>query len=423
MRFVFVHGTGVRKDRHDALFARVSDRLSARFPGADVTSCFWGERHGASPEAGRLSIPGGARTRGATDDLSAAAPPDVDVAGWALLLMDPLCELRIPAETGWGTGGDGADDYAMPGVLSAGAGVLGQLADIRVGPPEAGEPDELTALLRETNLYDRFPDALEDVLRSEEAAGAAGSAVGEPAARELAVALARAVVAAALAEAGPEAECLGSERDRLVELVTGRLGGEARVPGGRAAAVLGKLAMRVTTQPYLNARRGALTGRATPFIGDILRYQSRGAALRDELRAHITDGAHGHQGPTVLIGHSLGGIALVDLFALSAAAGEELLPGPHLLVTVGSQAPFLYEIGALTSVGSGEGLPPGFPPWLNIYDRQDLLSFLAEPVFPGDPRVTDHEVGSGQPFPPSHSAYWKQDAVYDRIADAVAALG
>lgn len=62
------------------------------------------------------------------------------------------------------------------------------------------------------------------------------------------------------------------------------------------------------------------------------------------------------------------------------------------------------------------------PRWLNIYDRQDLLAFMAEPVFPADPRVTDHEVSSRQPFLPCHSAYWKLGAVYDRIAHAVAEI-
>lgn len=46
MRFLFVHGTGVRRERHDLLFALVRDRLSARFPGAAVDSCFWGSGTG-----------------------------------------------------------------------------------------------------------------------------------------------------------------------------------------------------------------------------------------------------------------------------------------------------------------------------------------------------------------------------------------
>lgn len=428
MRFLFVHGTGVRRERHDTLFALVRERLTARFPDAVVDSCYWGDRFGATLGAGGRSVPG---LRPGPE--SAPDPVDAETAEWALLLADPLCEVRVLAEAGWeragggafdggggGTGGgafggDGAPDdvFAMPGVQPAGARVLGLLASLPPAPPPSG--DELGALLHGTGLAAGFAAALESTARSAEAARAGERATGEPQARELATALARAVTAAALASAGAESDCTGTERDRLVELLTTRLGGDARVPGARAAAVLGRLALRVTTQPLLNAWRGSLTVGATPALGDILRYQARGHDLREFLHARIA----ADPGPTVLIGHSLGGIALVDLLALAAARGEAA-PGVRLLVTVGSQAPFLYELGALTALEPGAKLPYGFPRWLNVYDRQDVLSYLAGPVFPGDARVTDHEVGSRQPFPACHSAYWKQDSLYERIEQAVA---
>ncbi|WP_407836636.1 hypothetical protein ACE1OC_09460 [Streptomyces sp. DSM 116496] len=412
MRFLFVHGTGVRRERHDTLFALVRDRLTARFPGATVDSCFWGERYGATLSADGRSVPG----LGAPG--TAPGPDEEEIAEWGLLIADPLCELRVLAEAGWDTAAGGhpdddpdGDAFAMPGVQSAGDRVLELLAAVR-GVPDGGEQ---AALLLGTGLAAGFPAALEGVSRSAEAARAGDRAVGETQARELAKALARAVTAAALASAGAEADCTGAERDRLVELITARLGGDARFPGARAAAVLGRLALRVTTQPLLNAWRGSLTVGATPALGDILRYQARGADLRAFLHERIT----AEPGPTVLIGHSLGGIALVDLLALAAARGEPV-PGVELLVTVGSQAPFLYELGALAGVVPGTKLPYAFPRWLNVYDRQDVLSYLAEPVFPGDPRVSDQEIGSRQPFPACHSAYWKQDSLYARIERAVA---
>ncbi|KJY21514.1 MULTISPECIES: hypothetical protein [Streptomyces] len=416
MRFLFVHGTGVRRERHDRLFALVRGRLTARFPEARVDSCYWGDRFGATLGAGGRSVPGLRPAAGAAPDAV-----DEETAEWALLLADPLCELRVLAEAGWADGGPdpdgpgGGDDdaFAMPGVQPAGVRVLALLAGLPPAPPHPG--DELGALLHGTGLAAGFPAALTGAADSAEAARAADRATGEPQARELATALARAVTAGALAAAGADADCTGAERDRLVELLTTRLGGDARVPGARAAAVLGRLAMRVTTQPLLNAWRGSLTVGATPALGDILRYQARGHDLREFLHARIAAAP----GPTVLIGHSLGGIALVDLLALAAARGEAV-PGTELLVTVGSQAPFLYELGALTALEPGAKLPYGFPRWLNVYDRQDVLSYLAGPVFPGDPRITDHEIGSRQPFPACHSAYWKQDSLYERIEQAVA---
>ncbi|MET9573302.1 hypothetical protein ACFYNW_31630 [Streptomyces virginiae] len=416
MRFLFVHGTGVRRERHDRLFALVRERLTARFPEAFVDSCYWGDRFGATLGAGGRSVPGLRPAAGAAPDAV-----DAETAEWALLLADPLCELRVLAEAGWADAGQdtnapgGGDDdaFAMPGVQPAGVRVLALLDGLPPAPPRSG--DELGALLHGTGLAAGFPAALTAAADSAEAARAADRATGEPQARELATTLARAVTAGALAAAGADADCTGAERDRLVELLTNRLGGDARVPGARAAAVLGRLAMRVTTQPLLNAWRGSLTAGATPALGDILRYQARGHDLREFLHARIAAAP----GPTVLIGHSLGGIALVDLLALAAARGEAV-PGTELLVTVGSQAPFLYELGALTALEPGAKLPYGFPRWLNVYDRQDVLSYLAGPVFPGDPRVTDHEIGSRQPFPACHSAYWKQDSLYERIEQAVA---
>ncbi|MFI7354922.1 hypothetical protein ACIBTP_13340 [Streptomyces avidinii] len=410
MRFLFVHGTGVRRERHDRLFAQVHERLTARFPDAAVDSCYWGDRFGATLGAGGRSVPG---LRPGPQD--APDPADAETAAWALLLADPLCELRVLAEAApQGADGDSADDpFAMPGVRSAGARVLGLLEGLPPEPPRTG--DELGALLHGTGLAPDFAVALDSTIRSAEAARAGARAADEPQARELATALARAVTAAALTAAGEEADCTGAERDRLVELLTARLGGDGRVPGARVAAVLGRLALRVTAQPLLNARRGSLTVGATPVLGDILRYQSRGRELREFLHERIT----AEPGPTVLIGHSLGGIALVDLLTLAAARGEAV-PGAELLVTVGSQAPFLYELGALTALEPGAKLPYGFPRWLNVYDRHDVLAYLAGPVFPGDPRVSDHEVRSRQPFPACHSAYWKQDSLYERIEQAVA---
>jgi hypothetical protein len=86
----------------------------------------------------------------------------------------------------------------------------------------------------------------------------------------------------------------------------------------------------------------------------------------------------------------------------------------ELLVTVGSQGPLLYESGALPALAHPDPLPPHMPRWLNVYDRRDLLSYLAAPLFPG--RATDVEVDNRQPFPASHSAYWTNPAVYRALA-------
>jgi hypothetical protein len=92
----------------------------------------------------------------------------------------------------------------------------------------------------------------------------------------------------------------------------------------------------------------------------------------------------------------------------------QALPQVRLLVTVGSQAPFLYEIDALPSLRYGQPLPAHFPSWLNVYDLNDLLSYAAQGVF-GD-RAIDLELDSRQPFPASHSAYWDSRTMWEAIA-------
>lgn len=410
MRILFVHGTGVRRERHDAVFGTIQNALLQRLPTWEVQSCYWGDEFGAALAADGASIPQLSKTRGALDGF-AAGPPDQEAAEWSLLLADPLCELRVLEGLGQADQRNG-----FPGARAAGENVLERLNGQALIPTAGAEADQLALLLGTTGLAEYFPDAQIRVGKSDEFRNAALSAVDSTEAAEVTIAAARALVADLLATAGAEALCTGDERDRIVDLLCERIGGTARFPGGRVGAFLGRLALRVSAQPALNHWRGSLTRTTTPALGDILRYQARGAALREFLRQRINAGP----GPTVVLGHSLGGVALVDLLALSAVG--EPLQGVELLVTVGSQAPFLCELGASVGLESGRPLPDGFPNWLNIFDRQDLLAYLAEPVFKGDPRVTDHEVSSRQPFPTCHSAYWKLPGVYDRIGRAIGAI-
>ncbi|WP_037670918.1 alpha/beta fold hydrolase, partial [Streptomyces afghaniensis] len=152
-------------------------------------------------------------------------------------------------------------------------------------------------------------------------------------------------------------------------------------------------------------RRRALTEAAHPAAGDILRYLSRGEAARTGLRDLVA----GLEPPVTLVGHSLGGIIALDTLVSAP------LPQVRLLVTAGSQGPFLYESGSLPSLEPPAPLPPHMPDWLNLYDHRDLLSYLGAGLFPG--RVTDVPVDSRQPFPASHSAYWTNPEVYRHIVD------
>ena len=129
-------------------------------------------------------------------------------------------------------------------------------------------------------------------------------------------------------------------------------------------------------------------------------YLARG----ERIRAFIAGIIGMAEAPVVLIAHSLGGVAVIELLATQA------LPKVELVVTVGSQAPFLYELDALPKLAFGTRLPETVPRWVNIFDRRDLLAFTGAGVFPG--RVEDREVDNGAPFPRSHSAYFASDRFY-----------
>lgn len=422
VRLLFVHGTGVRRESHDVVFELIKKGFADVLPGVPVTPCFWGEEYGVSLDVGGRSIPAtkAAPRLAAVEATEAIDPADQavseEIATWGLLVADPLYELRVIVLAEDGGDADESGSVVF-GVQSTGLLVeegLGGLLEESLG---AG--DELTSVLGAAGLAEHFVVAVRLVHSSEEFSEACTWAVGPSAGAQLATTTARALVAAMLAAAGDDALCSEEERDRAVDLLAARLGGTARFPGMRTVAFMSRAAMRVTTQPMLEHFRGSITSRTTPALGDILRYQGRGGPLREFLR-HRIEAAE--DGPVVVVGHSLGGIALVDLLALSADAGDALQSVP-LLVTVGSQAPYLHRIGALVGLPPGGALPMGFPQWLNIYDRQDLLSYVAEPVFPGDLRVRDFEVRTGQPFPVSHSTYWKKPALYERIGAAIEALG
>jgi len=154
-----------------------------------------------------------------------------------------------------------------------------------------------------------------------------------------------------------------------------------------------------TVTPLLRHYRAGLSVGAALPVGDILLYQSRGNEIRDFIRRKI----EAAEPPVAVVAHSLGGIACVDLLALPNP------PTVSHLVTAGSQAPLLFELGALLSLKPDPTqappyrLPSGFPQWLNIYDRNDFLSYIGEPLLVG---IKDEEFESGQPFPDSHSAYF-----------------
>jgi pimeloyl-ACP methyl ester carboxylesterase len=151
---------------------------------------------------------------------------------------------------------------------------------------------------------------------------------------------------------------------------------------------------------YVHRSRDDVFDSATPVTGDVMLYQAHGERFVEFISKEINGGTR----PVVLLAHSLGGVACFDMLATAARRKQ---PEPvDLLVTVGSQAPYLYEIGASRSLLPDEPLPAGFPGWLNAFAARDFLSYRAHHIFP---EAVDVEINLRQPFPRSHSSYWASD--------------
>jgi hypothetical protein len=376
--YVFVHGTGVRGKRYKSTFDLLKKHL-----GGDLTGCYWGASQGARLGAYGVSIPHYDVTGG-----TEPSEEEEELALWAVLYTDPWYELRGLR--------DRADNWNdLPGVISPADALREQIATF--------EPStELLARLANCDLREDFEEGLVALRASDEFHQAAKTAVADP--LEHRQAIGRALLAYALAATEDTgATIVGKHRAALTEQITHELGGYGRGIGDWASRSVKGFAARAVTN-RITRKRGAITDSSAQKGGDVLLYQARGEGIRAAINQAVADTG---SDDVTLIAHSLGGIACVDMLVL------DLVPQVKRLVTVGSQAPFLYEIGALVSLEFPNPLPDHFPRWLNIYDSRDLLSYVGEGLFPG--RVTDVAVDNGQPFPQSHSAYWGNEDLWIAI--------
>ena len=377
---LFVHGTGVRKASYEWTAAQIAAGLQSVAPAVRLEPCLWGDAHGAKLALGGASIP---------KFSPSLAPSDADrtVALWELLARDCFFELRELVASG-------------PRGLSAPAEREHKAALSQALESLADDVDTLRVLGGRA-LTIQWRESVAAVASAQVTKEVVGAVARVDTTLRLAVS--RAAVAALQQRLAEDnvAVLPVDLRDRLVEQCLDKVGG--RDLGGISdwtKAKLWGLALR-----WANAKakreRDSLFSAASPVAGDILLYQARG----DEIRRFIAKRISECGDDVVVLAHSLGGIACIDLLV------KRSMPQVKLLVTVGSQAPLLYEIGALGSLRVGRELPGHFPKtWLNFFDCGDLLSYAAEKVFPG--RAKDHEVMSGQPFPHSHSAYWDDQTLW-----------
>jgi hypothetical protein len=392
---VFVHGTGVRREQYLRTFSVIEKRIQAARPDVTVTPCLWGDALGARLQADGRSIP----IYETTLALGGELPADDEVVRWERLYDDPLFELKLltllppdPTVNPWTTGHGSAISDALATVRRA--------AEVQDALVTAGLAEVFDEAVSSVLKSDMFQDAVRRI-------GDLSEGLRDP--------VARAVVAEAIAlcrQSGidPLASTDPVVRDAAVRAVAAELGEDELGLGGWLTRQVFRFVAPLATS-RVRDRRGAITLVTYPVPGDILVYQAAGRRIR-EFIAGVVEAA---TPPVVLLSHSLGGIACVDLLV------ERPLPQVELLVTVGCQAPFLYEIGALSSLEFGHPLPSHFPSWLNIYDLRDFLSYVGAGVFPD--RVQDILVDSRLPFPQAHSGYWTNPTTWSAILPRVPASG
>ncbi len=392
---LFVHGTGGREPLFSETLHTIERAIHRVRPDIQVMPCSWGEMYGARLHDNGASIPFYDTTRSLTSTL--VEEEALEIALWEQLYKDPLYELRLLSLM------SGDVTRYVPGQLRP-----GDILDERVRSLKPS--NTLQAKLHEAGIATIFDQARLTITNSrpyDEALQGITQSLSE-----YQMVTARAIVAEAIADCeqqGRYAAILvdASLRDEVIALLHAELGDSERSIGGWLAKQLSGLVMAAGVTGHVQRRRGALTDAVSPVAGDILLYQGHGSSIRTFMRNCI----HQATQPVVLLAHSLGGIACVDLLA------EESLPEVRLLITVGSQAPFFYEIDALYSLRytphHENRLPAHFPPWLNIYDLRDFLSYIGASLFPE--RVRDIRVDNRQPFPKSHSAYWNNQATWNAI--------
>lgn len=382
---IFVHGTGVRKESYLNTFSVIEKALYVRQPDLQLVACLWGETLGATLRQAGASIPSYATAR----TIEGVSDVDQETVLWQLLYQDPYFELRSLALQ------QGEGEELVPNQLPPWLTLQRQV--------EQFAPSlDLQSLLANHHLEQAWHAAFRQVKDYFTLhAATIGAAEPQP--------LARAMVAQTLVLAEKEGipALDGATRDRMVELIVAGLGGQPRGIGQWFGDQIKGLALRFATDK-IERKRGVISDSVYPAAADIVLYQTRGQAIRQFIAQQV----RATPGPVYLLAHSLGGIACVDLLVM------EPLPNLTGLITVGSQAPLLYELDALTSLRYGEPLPTHFPKWLNFYDPHDFLSYIGAALFPE--RVTDVQVESRQPFPQAHSAYWNNSQLWQTVKEFLA---
>lgn len=299
-----------------------------------------------------------------------------------------------------------------------------------IAPLTMDEPQPLLALARES-----FPAAVKLL-------AAALVQMGSDAAGATAEFIFRAEV---YARENPRPEWLGVPTkdagliQHLSEAITSETDNETPTLGGLSAATdaaqtaanaLRKGAQQIAStvvnrsgnylsRRVLGSRRASLNALLGRFFGDVFYYfDGRGKEKAGAIPRCIGDAlaaARRHEGPLVVIAHSLGGVITFDVLGHFRTDIQV-----DVLVTVGSQVSHFEELKLFHASDKSvpdtsrphAGRPVNIRTWFNVYDPVDVFAYACEPVFDA---VEDLPYDTGTHTIHAHNAYFEQDAFYDLL--------
>jgi hypothetical protein len=195
---------------------------------------------------------------------------------------------------------------------------------------------------------------------------------------------------------------------------------------GEAAKRVADRARNWTASALTDGFRDELNPLVAKFLGDVFIYLKDGdkrAEIRAEVAGALMRAYNERQPgePLVVIGHSMGGVILVDMFSDPKDTGLSDDFSADLLVTVGSQPGFFEEhkLFAISDDGIGKEKAQKLAPfpfrtkrWWSVYDPVDILSFRCQDIFE---KVEDYDFSSAVGLLDAHTAYFKRPKFYERL--------
>ncbi|HLZ55300.1 MAG TPA: hypothetical protein VKR06_00015 [Ktedonosporobacter sp.] len=400
MQLLFVHGVQTRQDAFGQIMMTVREGIRKIRSDVSLKGFYWGDTASALHYGGS-SIPGyfsGTRAID-TDTMESIHASNLDQLN-ALLLDNPYLELLALKDP---------DDFNPTGAGFEPIPPEVEERNQRLQAVQSDVAEKLGNEARLQSLLDHKPGQDAITRLTDNAFDYAGRMNREIRLPDLIEPLDRCLTAGLyqlttnnadpLGESFPWVEVEGIVHDVLDQ----ELGGQKGIIGD----AFKNLALMAVTSALRQGLRRKFMQTMSMFIGDVLVYLAKREDVLDQLDRQVASMAGGE--PLWLVGHSLGGVICYDYGTVCSREIERL-------VTVGSQVGLLGEFGALKTRPDLTGCllhtPDKIATWLNIYDPDDMLSFLAQPVFD---RVVDIEVDTRAPFPVSHSAYWFLPEVFDKI--------